>query len=232
MKEQIDSYKELAARAAVEHVKSDMVVGLGHGSTMYFALLALSEKLKSDELSGLVGIPASSQSEALAKELDITLGEFNEHVHIDIMIDGADEVDPQFNLIKGGGGALLREKMLAQASQRVVIIVDESKLSPVLGTNFALPLEVAPFGWKSHLGFISDVGGQAKLRLGDDGEPILSDQRNFLLDCRFPPISDPKELAQKLEGRSGILEHGLFLTLATDVIVAGPDGVQHHKAKK
>lgn len=232
MKEQIDSYKELAARAAVEHVKSDMVVGLGHGSTMYFALLALSEKLKSDELSGLVGIPASSQSEALAKELDIPLGEFNEHVHIDIMIDGADEVDPQFNLIKGGGGALLREKMLAQASQRVVIIVDESKLSPVLGTNFALPLEVARFGWKSHLGFISDVGGQAKLRLGDDGEPILSDQRNFLLDCRFPPISDPKELAQKLEGRSGILEHGLFLTLATDVIVAGPDGVQHHKAKK
>lgn len=232
MKEQIDSYKELAARAAVEHVKSDMVVGLGHGSTMYFALLALSEKLKSDELSGLVGIPASSQSEALAKELDIPLGEFNEHVHIDITIDGADEVDPQFNLIKGGGGALLREKMLAQASQRVVIIVDESKLSPVLGTNFALPLEVARFGWKSHLGFISDVGGQAKLRLGDDGEPILSDQRNFLLDCRFPPISDPKELAQKLEGRSGILEHGLFLTLATDVIVAGPDGVQHHKAKK
>lgn len=222
-------YKEMAARAAVELLQPGMVVGLGHGSTVHFALHALGEKLANRSLGNISAIACSSQTEALAKKLCIPLGDFNQHPSIDLTIDGADEVDPEFNLIKGRGGALLREKLVAQASQREVIIVDESKLSAVLGTNFPLPLEVAPFGWRGHLDFLSGLGGKAKLRTLEDGSPALSDQGNYLLDCDFGPIADAPSLARKLEARAGILEHGLFLGLATDVLVGGAGGVKHHR---
>lgn len=225
-----DAYKKQAAEAAITLIESDMLVGLGHGSTVQFALEALAVKIASGELKGIVGIPASKHTELEATRLGIPLADFGNQPHIDLTFDGADEVDPHLNLIKGGGGALLREKMLAQNSRREVIMVDESKLSRKLGTNQALPLEVIPFGWQIHLDFIASLGGEAKLRLGKDGQPALSDQRNYLLDCKFRPISDVAALARQLETRSGIVEHGLFVGLATDVFVAGTRGLQHLKS--
>lgn len=232
MTQDASSYKEMAAMAAVEFLESGMVVGLGHGSTVQFALAAISKKIKSGELSDILGIPCSTQTEATASELGIPLGDLNDHSRIDITIDGADEVDPQLNLIKGGGGALLREKIVAQASKREIIIIDEGKLSPVLGTNFPVPVEVTAFGWTGQLEFLSSLGSSPELRRNETGEPTLTDQGNYLIDCHFDSIPNPEDLARSLESRSGILEHGLFLGLANDVIVAGPSGIQHHREKK
>lgn len=226
------AFKQQAARAAVEFVQSGMVVGLGHGSTAVHALNALAQKLKRGELIKITGIPSSKQTESEAKRLGIPLGDLDEIKAIDVTIDGADEVDPQLNLIKGGGGALLREKMLAQASQREIIMVDEGKLSARLGTLHRLPIEVLPFGWNAQADLVKTLGGKAELRLDAKGSPALSDQGNYLLDCDFGPIADPVALARALEARAGIIEHGLFLYLATDVIVAGPSGMQHLKAPK
>lgn len=209
-----------------------MVLGLGHGSTVQFALEAVAAKLANGQLKDIIGIPASKHTETEAKRLSIPLGQLGDHPRIDLTFDGADEVDPHLNLIKGGGGALLREKMLAQNSQREVIMVDESKLSPALGAKHALPLEVIPFGWQTQVDFVASLGGEASLRLGGDGQPALSDQGNYLLDCNFGPIADVAALARELETRSGIVEHGLFVGLATDVLVAGVGGLQHLKAAR
>lgn len=220
------AYKQAAARAAVEEVRSGMVVGLGHGSTVQFALEALAEKLRSGALADIIGIPCSTQTEREALRLGIPLGELNDHAAIDLTLDGADEVDPQLNLIKGGGGALLREKVVAQASKREIIMVHESKLSDRLGTRFDLPVEALPFAWRHVATFVAELGGEARLRQLA-GQPVLSDQGNVLLDCKFGPIADVAALARALEGRAGIVEHGLFIGLATDVFVAGKDGVRH-----
>ncbi len=221
-----DQYKQAAAAAAVALVESGMVVGLGHGSTVKFALEALAARLHAGEIAGITGIPCSKDTQAQATRLGIPLGDINQYARIDLTLDGADEVDPQLNLIKGGGGALLREKIVAQASRREVIMVDESKLSNALGTRFDLPVEVLPFAWKHAFDFIASLGGKPRVR-EHNGMPVLSDQGNYLLDCAFGPIQEPQKLAQQLEGRAGIVEHGLFLGLATDVLVAGPAGVRH-----
>lgn len=225
-----DQQKQQAAEAAVELIQSGMVVGLGHGSTVHHALEALAKRVKNGDVKDLICISVSSQTDAEAGRLGLPLGDLNDVTSIDLTIDGADEVDPQLNLIKGGGGALLREKVVAQTSFREIIVVDEAKLSDALGTKHALPIEVAPFGWKAQLDFIKSLGGIAELRLQAVGGPALSDQGAYLLDCDFGPISDPAALARALEGRAGILEHGLFVGLATDVIVAGPSGLRHLKA--
>lgn len=221
-----DAHKQAAARAAAELVRSGMVLGLGHGSTVQFALEAIAAKLRSGALADIIGIACSRHTEAEAARLGIRLGDINEHAHIDLTLDGADEVDARLNLIKGGGGALLREKIVAQASRREAIMVDESKLSAQLGTRFALPVEVLPFAWRRAADFVAGLGAQVRLR-EHAGAPALSDQGNYLLDCTFGPISDAYALAHQLEGRAGIVEHGLFLDLATDVFVAGDAGVQH-----
>lgn len=226
-----DAYKKQAAEAAVELVQSGMVLGVGHGSTVQFALEALDAKLKSGELKNIIAIPCSKKTQTEARRLGIALAELNDHAAIDLTLDGADEVDAQLNLIKGGGGALMREKIVAQASRREVIMIDESKLSDKLGSHFPLPIEVVQFGWLRQQAFIVDLGGKATLRMDANGKPVLSDQGNYLLDCAFGPIADPHALARALETRSGILEHGLFLGLATDVFVAGVKGVQHLNAK-
>ena len=225
-----ESYKKQAAEASVELVKSGMVLGLGHGSTVQYALEALAAKLKERQLKEIVAVPCSKQTETEARRLGIPLADLNDHHRLDLTLDGADEVDPQLNLIKGGGGALLREKIAAQASRREIIMVDESKVSPALGTRCALPVEVSPIGWKRQQDFIAELGGKAKLRLDQKGDPMLSDQGNYLLDCNFGPIADAHDLANLLEARSGILEHGLFLNLTTDLIVAGTHGVEHRQA--
>lgn len=225
-----DEYKKMVAQAAVELIESGMVLGLGHGSTVQFALEALAGKLKNEALTDIIAVPCSGRTEAEMRRLGIPAGDLNQLARIDLTIDGADEVDPQFNLIKGGGGALMREKIVAQSSRQNVIIVDEGKLSPALGTKHALPLEVAAFGWERQRDFAASLGAEATLRLDSAGDPIFSDQGNYLIDCDFGPISDLKSLAQKLDSRSGILEHGLFLELATYVIIAGPSGLRHLKA--
>lgn len=226
-----DEYKKQAAEAAAELIESGMVLGLGHGSTLQFALEALAAKLKSGRLMDIIAVPCSKKTEAEMQRLEIPLGDLNSYAKIDLTIDGADEMDPQFNLIKGGGGALLREKIVAQSSRRNVIIVDQSKMSPILGSLHALPLEVAAFGWKRQRDFAIELGGKPTLRVDGQNNPVLSDQGNYLLDCDFGPIPDASALARKLKSRSGILEHGLFIGLATEVIVSGPGGLRHLKAK-
>jgi ribose 5-phosphate isomerase A len=221
-----DELKQQAAAFAVDFVESGMVVGLGTGSTTHFALLRLAELIRSGRLRGIVGIPSSLRTESAAREFGIPLTDFEAHPLIDITIDGADEVDPELNLIKGGGGALLREKVLAQATRRNVIIVDESKLAPRLGTKWALPIEVVPFARPSEERFIASMGAVVTLR-SRDGRPVTTDQGNLLLDAAFGPMENPAAIAEQLNGRAGIVEHGLFLGLTRDVIVAGREGIRH-----
>lgn len=226
-----DQLKELAANRAVELVESGMIVGLGTGSTAAFAVKRIAQRLDSGDLTDIVGIPSSLATEELAGQLGIRLAGFESHTRIDVTIDGADEVDPDLNLIKGGGGALLREKVLAQATQRNVIIVDESKMSPKLGTTWALPIEVIPFAKDSAASFIESLGAKVRVRMTKDQSEFLTDQNNIILDADFGPMSDPLALAAKLNERAGIVEHGLFLDLTADVVVAGREGIEHLRKK-
>lgn len=228
MKKQ-DELKQKAAHRAAGFVDSGMVVGLGTGSTTAFAVIRIGGRLKSGDLKNIVGIPTSSRTETLAGELGIPLCGLHDHPEIDVTIDGADEVDPDLNLIKGGGGALLREKIVAQVSRQNIIIVDESKLSNRLGTNWALPIEVIPFAVKSAENFLKSLGASITLRTDDKGQPYQTDQNNFILDANFGEMTDPNGLAARLNERAGIVEHGLFLGLASDVIVAAEDGIRHLK---
>lgn len=221
--------KQQAAERAVEFVRSGMVVGLGHGSTAIFAVRRIAQLLHEGQLHDILGVPCSRQLEEDARRLGIPLTTLDEHPVIDLTIDGADEVDPHLNLIKGGGGALLREKIVAQASRREIIVVDESKLSPVLGTHRPVPVEVIPFGWRSQAAYLESLGARVEVRRNNDGTLFQTDQGNLILDCHFGPISDPTQLTTRLNERAGIVEHGLFLGLATDVIVGGVGGVRHLK---
>ena len=226
-----DELKQKAAHRAVEFIESGMIVGLGTGSTTEFAVRRIAERLKSGDLNNIVGIPTSIRTQKLAGELNIPLCGLDDQPNIDVTIDGADEVDPDLNLIKGGGGALLREKVVAQASRRNIIIVDESKLSPCLGARWALPIEVIPFAVKTEKNFIESLGAAVTLRTDAEGQPAKTDQNNFILDANLGEIADPHGIAVKLNGRAGIVEHGLFLGLASDVIVAAEDGIRHLQRK-
>jgi ribose 5-phosphate isomerase A len=218
--------KEAGERAAAL-VSSGMVVGLGTGSTAIHATRRIGELLASGSLRDVTGVPTSRATADEARRLAIPLLTEDLPREIDLTIDGADEVDPSLDLIKGGGGALFREKIVAQASRRVVIVVDESKLSRALGTRHALPVEVARFGWKSQERFLETLGGRPSLRLGADGKSAYeTDQGNWILDCAFGPIAKPRDLAAALAARAGIVEHGLFCGIASEVIVAGEGGVR------
>jgi ribose 5-phosphate isomerase A len=227
--EDIVRLKQQAAERAVEFVESGRVVGLGHGSTAIFAVRRIAQLLHEGQLRDILGVPSSLQVEEEARRLGIPLTTLIEHPVVDLTIDGADEVDPHLDLIKGGGGALLHEKIVAQASHREIIVVDESKLSPALGTHRPVPVEVVPFGWRSQVAYLESLGAQVILRRNGRGNPWQTDQGNLILDCHFGPIPDPAQLAIRLNARAGIVEHGLFLGLATDVIVAGSQGIRHLK---
>ena len=226
-----DAQKKLAAEAAVESIQSGMVVGLGTGSTADHAIRRIAKLMKSGELKDIVGIPSSVPTYDLASSLGIPLATFADHEEIDITIDGADEVDPDLNLIKGGGGALLQEKILAQASRVNIIIVDEGKVSDKLGTNFYLPVEIVPFGLHTEKKFLQSLGATVSLRENVISKPFRTDHRNLILDANFGPIDDVYALAEKLTRRAGVVEHGLFLDLATEVIVGGHDSVRTLKRK-
>jgi ribose 5-phosphate isomerase A len=227
---EIEHYKRMAAEQAVGYVESGMVLGLGSGSTALCALEAIAAKLDSGGLKNIMGIPCSRFIQREAVKLGVPLTTMEEHQSIDLTIDGADEVDPQFNLIKGGGGAMLWEKIIAQVSRRLIIIVDERKLSPMLGTLWAVPIEVIPYGWQTHVEYLKTLGADVERRSGENGVAYRTDEGNFILDCRFGPIDNLILLDRRLKQRAGIVEHGLFLGLATDVIVAGADGVRHIEA--
>ncbi|MBX3013844.1 MAG: ribose-5-phosphate isomerase RpiA [Caldilineaceae bacterium] len=226
MSSDVTQQKQRAADHAASLVQSGMVIGLGTGSTAILFVRRLAERIAQGELTHLVGIPTSTQIEAEAKRLNVPLTTLDTHPHIDLTVDGADEVDPQLNLIKGGGGALLREKMVAQASQREVIIVDEAKLSPALGTQWPVPIEVVPFGWRAQLTYLSGLGAKVVLRQSAENKPFMTDQGNYILDTNFGPIPAPAALAQTLNQRAGIVEHGLFIQLAHTVIVGTNSGVR------
>jgi ribose 5-phosphate isomerase A len=227
-----DELKKKAAVYAVEFIKSDMVVGLGTGSTASFAIERIAERIQTGDLQNVVGIPSSERTDKLARQLDIPLTDLDAHPEIDLTIDGADEVDPDLNLIKGGGVALLREKIIAQASRRNIIIVDESKLSPRLGTTWALPIEVVPFARNTEQVYLESIGGSVTLRVDENESPFLTDQQNIILDTHFGQIADPGGLVARLNTRAGIVEHGLFLGLATDVIVAAKEDIRHLKGSR
>jgi ribose 5-phosphate isomerase A len=224
---QQEQYKRAAAEYAVTFVESGMTVGLGTGSTAIWATRRISQLLRMGQLRDVTGYATSRAVWTEAEQEGISMLAEELPRELDLTIDGADEVDPLLNLIKGGGGALLREKIVAQASQRVIIVVAEGKLSPCLGTKHPLPVEVLPFGWQSQLRFLQSLGGQVVVRHNQDGTPYRSDQGNLILDCDFGQINRPSDLAAQLSTRAGIVEHGLFLNLATEVIVGGRTGVRH-----
>ena len=220
-------FKQQAAERAVDFVESGMVLGLGTGSTAIFATRRVAQMLHDGHLRGITAVATSQSTRTEAERLGIAMLAEAMPDDIDLTIDGADEVDPEMNLIKGGGGALLREKIVAQASRRAITVIDESKLSPRLGTLRELPVEVLVFAWRSQARYLESLGAQVSVRYNPNGTRFVTDSGNLILDCRFGPIGDSHALAAMLSGRAGIIEHGLFLELATDLIIAGKGGVRH-----
>jgi ribose 5-phosphate isomerase A len=229
------NFKEQAASKALEFVRSGMVIGLGSGSTASYFIHLLGRELKSGTLSDIQAIPTSEASAKLARQLDIPLTSLEMQATLDLAVDGADEVDPHLNLIKGLGRALLREKVIEVHARTFVVIVDESKLVERLGTLCPLPVEIIPFEASAHIRWLTSLGCQAELWLEPDGSPVVTDNGNNLVRCWFPDkrldgqmngIADPYELARKLADRPGIVEHGLFLDMASLVIMAGNFGIR------
>ena len=210
------SEKQHAAEAAVEYVKDGMIVGLGTGSTTEFAVKKLGERVR-DGLA-IRGIPTSDVTKVQAEEEGIPLIDFSETMYIDLTIDGADEIDVNLNMIKGGGAALLREKIVASASKEEIIIVSHEKFVKQLG-SFPLPVEVIPFGWQVIFNQLETLGGSPDLRL-KQGQPLLTDQGNYIIDCRFRQILDAAQLEQRLNMIPGVVENGLFTGLCTRMIMA------------
>jgi ribose 5-phosphate isomerase A len=219
--------KEAAGRAAADFVRDGDIVGLGTGSTAYFAVVALGERVRAG--LKIVGIPTSVHTGDLARDLGIPLTTLDEHPEIDITIDGADEVDPHLNLIKGGGGALLREKVVASASKKMIIVADSRKIVPALG-EFPLPVEIISFARTVVEKKMVSLGASPKLRTKPDGGPYLTDNGNQILDCSFGKIDDPAALALRLSTTAGIVEHGLFIGLASFALVGRGDRVEELRA--
>ncbi len=225
-----DELKKAAGARAVDFVRAGMLVGLGTGSTAEFAIEELSRRVGDGRLSDISCVPSSERTKNFAEAMDLDLVGLDSPGSIDVTIDGADEIDSGFNLIKGGGGALLREKVLAQNSRRNVVVADESKLSRRLGERFPVPVEVLRFALEAEKGYLESLGGEVRLRLARDGSPFLTDQGNLIVDWGFGEMDDPSFLAGLLSARAGIVEHGLFIGTASDVIVAFPGEVKHFVA--
>ena len=217
-----EDMKRIAAEKALEFVENGMILGLGTGSTVAYALKKLGEMVK-DGLD-IVGIPTSVHTKKIASEYEIPLTTLDEHDEIDVTIDGADEVDSDFNLIKGGGGALTREKIIAYHSDKVIIVIDETKVVKKLGIDFPIPVEVVKFGWLATKKVLEGLGCTAELRKIMD-EVYLTDNANYILDCDFGKIDDPGRLEQEMNSIPGVVENGLFIGLADEVIVGSKQGI-------
>ena len=212
-----DQEKQAAARASLQFVKDGQVVGLGTGSTAAHFIKLLGEEVRKG--LRIRGIPTSDRSRELALSLGIPLTTLDECQEIAVTVDGADEVDPQLRLIKGGGGALLREKIVASATRQMVVVADASKRVEHLG-KFPLPVEVIKFAQALVAKRISALGAQVTLRMSSDGKPYVTDENNHILDCRFGEISDPEALGRELSAMPGVVEHGLFIGMASVALFA------------
>jgi ribose 5-phosphate isomerase A len=225
-KSQQDHLKKLAGETAAKLVEDRMVVGLGTGSTATYAIQALGQRVENEGLR-IFGIPTSARTMEQARNVHIPLTTFAEHPEIDLTIDGADEILPgPLYLIKGHGGALLREKIVAAASKRMVVVADSSKIVKKLGELCSVPTEIVPFGWEATQKKLERLDARSTLRLGADKKPYITDGGHYILDCAFGAIDDPKEVAHHLDHVVGLVEHGLFLKFATEAVVATADGIK------
>ena len=220
-----DRLKRAAAERALDFVENGMVLGLGTGSTAAFFVTELAARIAQG--LAIVAIPTSERTAAQARQLGIPLASFAEHRRIDVAIDGADEVQrTTLDLVKGRGGALLREKIVAAASSRFIVIVDRDKLVDRLGEAGPLPVEVAQFGWQATAGALERLGSRPELRCAVSGQPFVTDGGNFILDCLFGPIADPAETERRIKSIVGVVENGLFVGRSSAVIVASHDGIE------
>lgn len=217
-----EEMKKQAAEKAVQHIEDGMVIGLGTGSTVDFAIRKIGEMVKTG--LKIEGVPTSLKTKRLATELKIPLIELDDHTEIDITIDGADEVDSNLNLIKGGGGALTREKIIAFYSKKVIIIVDETKIVKGLGCDCSLPVEITRFGWSATKKTLEGLGCTAELRRIME-EAFITDNQNYIVDCDFGKIADAEALEKEINNTPGVLENGLFIGLADEVIVGSKQGM-------
>ena len=224
-----ENLKKIAAEKATERVRSGMIVGLGTGSTVYYALLKLGAMVS--EGLDIVGIPTSEGTEKIALAQKIPLTTLATHPAIDLTIDGADEVDAHLNLIKGGGAALVREKIIANASKEMLIVVDESKMSRVLGTTFPLPVEIVRFGWEVTQTAVNRICGKSTLRQNTsqsgDASPLITDNGNYILDCHFDGIPAPEEVERQLNNIPGVVENGIFVNRVDQIIIGMSSGIQY-----
>lgn len=221
-----DQWKRAAAEAAARIVERGMVVGLGSGSTAALFLEALGRRVAHENLR-IVGIPTSERAARQAERLRIPLATLADHAQIDLTVDGADEVEPgTLNLIKGHGGAALREKIVASSSRRLAIVADETKIVEHVGALVSVPVEVVQFGWQTTSGRLKQIGTRPALRAGRDGAPFLTDGGNYILDCPFGAMKNPAEIALRLDQTVGVVEHGLFLGMAAQAFIGGRDGVK------
>ncbi len=216
--------KKNAGYRAAEYVRDDMVVGLGTGSTARYAIERIGQRIEKEDLD-IVGIPTSVETRKKAKEAGIDMVKLDEADKIDLTIDGADEVDPRKDLIKGGGGALLREKIIGFNSKKYIVIVDPSKMVDKLGTTFDLPVEILPHWHEGITGCVKKLGCDPKLRK-KDGEIYRTDNGNYILDCVFGEIDDAFELSQRLNSIPGVIENGLFVDMADLIIIGKEDGFE------
>ncbi|GCE20278.1 ribose-5-phosphate isomerase RpiA [Dictyobacter kobayashii] len=220
-----DTWKQMAGVAAANLIQEGMVVGLGTGSTAAYLVQALSQRIQQG-LQIVGAVPSSQATYDLAASLNIPLTDLDIHPELDMYIDGADEIDPQLRLIKGAGGALLREKILASAARRFVVIADPSKKVTQLGHRFPLPVEIVPLAKTPIKLKLSKLGAQVELRHRDN-IPFITDNHNYIFDCTFPQgISNPAEVDAQIHSIVGVVETGLFLNLAQQVVIGGPEGVQ------
>ncbi len=220
----LEAYKRAAALAALAEVADGMVLGLGTGSTVRYAILALGEGIRAGRYRDLVGVATSRATARLAEEAGVPLVELGPE-GVDLAIDGADEVGPGLALIKGGGGALLGEKIVEHAARRFVVVADHTKRVARLGERFALPVEIVPFGHRRTLRELAALGGEVRLRRDGD-RPYRSDHGHYIADLATGPIAEPRALADRLAAIPGVVEHGLFLGMANAAYLAGPEGVE------
>jgi ribose 5-phosphate isomerase A len=220
----VQRFKEEAAEAAAAMIEDGMVIGLGSGTTATLLVAAIGKRVQ--EGLRIIGIPTSEQTGEQARRLNIPLSTLDEHARIDMDLDGADEVElGTLNLSKGGGGNLLREKLVAIASSQFVVVVDRRKLVKELGLRSPIAVEVVPFGWQTTAQRLKDLGANPALRLQSNGQIFITDGGHYILDCVYGPIPSPPELAAKLDGIVGVVEHGLFVGMASTVVVGGLEGI-------
>ena len=213
--------KQIVADAAIKEVKSDMILGLGSGSTAALMIKSLADEIRSGQLQNIKGVATSFQSEVLALELNIPLIDLASVSYIDLAIDGADEVDPGFQLIKGGGACHVREKLVASKANKLLIVVDETKLVKSLNLSFPLPVEVLPNAWKQVQDLIKEMNGSSTLRMATKkAGPVVTDQGNLILDVMFDDgIKNPKDIEMRINNIPGVLENGLFVDVTDKVLV-------------